>query len=152
MTSFTHLAHTCRSLFLGAFSPTRGDQDRSSHCDHLSGIAATATAHVRVYHRAYDITRPLSVLNACGSRTREPLHDTRSHTASTAARGCPVRKIAPQPRRWAASRRPRSRLRPLKRASTCRRAGHAAGGRKATAATMCQQTCRMLESYAQVSL
>ena len=43
-------------------------------------------------------------------------------------------------------------LRPNGCLTSCRRAGHAAAGRQALAATICQQTCRMLESKAEVSL
>lgn len=67
----------CRSPFHLSIPLTRSvcglAIDRAPH----NGHAATAAAHVRVRLVAHVRSQPLSVQNASGSRTHEPLHDTR---------------------------------------------------------------------------
>ena len=76
-------------------SRTRDDRDRSRHRDRLSGHTATANAHVRVYRAAYVRIKPPSVLNACGSRAHELLHDT---TITRCEHGWPRRPRSPNHR------------------------------------------------------
>ena len=91
----------CRSPFLGALCATRGDRDRSRHRARLSGHTITATAHVRVHRAVYVRIKPPSVLNACGSRAHDPLHDIR---ITRCEHGCP-RRPRSQIRRSASSMR-----------------------------------------------
>ena len=94
---YTRVGHR----FLGALSHTRGDRDRSRQRARLSGHTITATAHVRVKLTAYVRIKPPSVLNACGSRAHDPLHDTR---ITRCEHGCP-RRPRSQSRRSASSMR-----------------------------------------------
>ena len=84
-TSFTHTAATCRSPFLGAYSPTTGSCglaiDRAPHNVH----AATAAAHVRVQLAEHVRIKPPRVPNASACRAHELLADGRSMCPVSAA-------------------------------------------------------------------
>ena len=84
------------------------------------------------------------------ARTRHTMM-ARSHAASMGSRGGPAHKIAARSLRRDRAALSRARQRPHRPAPACRRAYDVAAARQALAATICQPTCRMLDSYAVVS-
>ena len=85
------------------------------------------------------------------ARTRHTMM-ARSRAASIGSRGGPAHKIAARSLRRDRAALSRARQRPHRPAPACRRAYNVAAARQALAATICQPTCRMLDSYTVVSM
>ena len=88
------------------------------------------------------LASPASIAHASRSKLALP--------AAAAARTRQERKLAVPKRQRDQCWSLRPRQQPHGCLQACGRAGDAAAGRQALAATICQQTCRMLESYAVV--
>ena len=150
-TLYTHTVHTRMLRFHFAYAADTSTSlhlrgHRAPRNDHAIKIAALSRAYLAEHARTTTSHARISFAH----RIHEPLEV--GHSAADAARTRREHQIAAPKRQRGGCWRSRPPNGAQRRCPSCQHVDAAAASRHSLAATTCQQTCRMLDSSAEVSL
>ena len=150
-TLYTHAVHTRMLRYRFAYAADTSTSlhlrgHRAPRNDHAIKIAALSRAYLAEHARATTSHARISFAH----RIHEPLEV--GHSAADAARTRREHQIAAPKRQRGGCWRSRPPNGAQQRRPSCQHVDAAAASRHSLAATTCQQTCRMLDSSAEVSL
>ena len=147
----THVQITVSSAIYGLRPREASEASRSTAIVSAAAPLPLPHMYVRISARTQGWHPPAYHALQAVARTRHTMM-ARSHAASMGSRGGPAHKIAARSLRRDRAALSRARQWSHRPAPACRRAYDVAAARQALAATICQPTCRMLDSYAVVSM